>query len=61
VLNVGDRIDFIQDGSGQVTFAAGSGVTLQSFGSLVKTAGQYAAATVECVASGQYRLIGNLA
>ena len=61
VLNVGDRIDFIQDGSGQVTFAAGSGVTLQSFGSLVKTGGQYAAVTVECVASGQYRLIGNLA
>jgi hypothetical protein len=61
VLNVGDRIDFIQDGSGQITFSAGSGVTLQAFGSLTKTAGQYAAATVECVASGQYRLIGNLA
>ena len=60
VLNVGDRIDFLQDGSGQVTFAAGSGVTLQSFGGLLKTGGQYAGATVECVASGQYRLIGNL-
>jgi hypothetical protein len=61
VLNVGDRIDFIQDGTGQITFSAGSGVTLQAFGSATKTAGQYAAATVECVASGQYRLIGNIA
>lgn len=61
VLGVGDRIDFLQDGSGQVTFAAGSGVTLNAFGSATKTAGQYAAATVECVASGQYRLIGNVA
>ena len=60
VLNVGERIDFIQEGTGQVTFAAGSGATLQSFGSLVKTSGQYAGATVICVASGQYRLIGNL-
>jgi len=60
VLNVGDRIDFIQDGTGQITFAQGSGVTLQSFGTLTKTAGQYAAVTLECVASGQYRLIGNL-
>jgi hypothetical protein len=61
VLAVGERIDFLQDGSGQITFAAGSGVTLQAFSSATKTAGQYAAATVECVASGQYRLIGNVA
>lgn len=61
VLGVGERIDFIQDGAGQVTFTAGSGVTLAAFGGATKTGGQYAAATVECVASGQYRLIGNLA
>lgn len=61
VLNVGERIDFLQDGTGQVTFAAGSGVTLNAFGSATKTAGQYAAASVLCVASGQYRLIGNIA
>lgn len=60
VLNVGERIDFIQDGTGQITFAA-SGVTLSSYQSKLKTAGQYAGATVICVASGQYRLIGNLA
>lgn len=60
VLNVGERIDFIQDGTGQITFAA-SGVTVSSYQSKLKTAGQYAGATVICVASGQYRLIGNLA
>jgi hypothetical protein len=60
VLAVGERIDFIQFGSGQITFAAGSGVTLASADSLLKTAKQYAGATVICVASGVYSLIGNL-
>jgi hypothetical protein len=59
VLNPGDRIDFIQDGAGQITFAA-SGVTLQSKGAKLKTSAQYAGATVFCVAAGQYRLIGDL-
>jgi hypothetical protein len=59
VLAVGERIDFIQDGAGQITFVA-SGVTLQSADAKTKTAKQYAAASVVCVASGQYRLIGNL-
>lgn len=60
VLTVGQRIDFAQFGSGQVTFAAGSGVTLNSADSKLKTAKQYAGATVECVASGVYWLVGNL-
>lgn len=60
VLSVGQRIDFAQYGSGQITFAAGSGVTLNSADSLLKTAKQYAGATVECVASGVYWLVGNL-
>ncbi len=61
VLSVGQRIDFLQDGTGQITFAAGSGVTLQSKGSKLKTAAQESAASIICVASGQYRLIGDLA
>lgn len=60
VLAVGERVDFIQFGTGQVTFAAGAGVTLTSADSLLKTAKQYAGATVICVASGVYSLIGNL-
>ena len=59
VLTVGQRVDIVQDGAGQVVFTAGSGVTLVGAGT--KTAAQYAGATVLCVASGEYRLIGNIA
>lgn len=61
VLTPGQSIEFIQAGSGQITFAAGSGVTLNSYGAKLKTAGQYAAASVICAASGVYYLVGNLA
>jgi hypothetical protein len=56
----GDRIDFVQAGAGQITFAAGAGVTLSSRSSQVKTAGQFAAASVVFGGSGVYYLIGNL-
>ena len=56
----GDRIDFIQAGAGQITFAAGAGVTLSSADAKVKTAKQYAAASVVFGGSGVYYLIGNL-
>lgn len=61
VLAVGETINFAQWGTGQVTFAAGSGVTLGSKGSLVKTTGQYSGVSVQCVASGVYWLVGDLA
>lgn len=61
VLTVGQRIDFAQFGSGQVTFAAGSGVTLNSVDAKLKTNKQYSGATVECVAAGVYWLVGDLA
>jgi hypothetical protein len=61
VLAVGEFIDFLQFGAGQVTFTAGSGVTLSSSGTKLKTSAQYAVATVLCVASGQYVLFGDLA
>jgi hypothetical protein len=56
----GDRIDFIQAGAGQITFAAGSGVTLSSADAKVKTAKQFAGASVVFGGSGVYYLIGNL-
>jgi hypothetical protein len=56
----GDRIDFIQAGAGQITFAAGSGVTLSSVDSFLKTAKQFAGASVVFGGSGVYYLIGNL-
>lgn len=60
VLAVGERIDFIQDGTGQITFVAGSGVTLGSANGKLKTSYQYSAATVICVSSGSFRVIGDL-
>lgn len=61
VLSVGQSVNFIQYGAGQVTFAAGSGVTLSSVDAKLKTNKQYSAATVTCVASGLYVLVGDLA
>ena len=58
-LAVGDRIDFIQTGAGQVTFSA-SGTTVNGAPGL-KISGQYRAATLLCVAADTYVLIGSLA
>jgi hypothetical protein len=60
-LTAGQRIDFIQDGSGQITFAAGAGVTLNSVDAKLKTTKQYSGATVICYGSGIYYLVGDLA
>ena len=51
----------IQAGAGQVTFAAGSSATLNSFGNLFKTAGQHAPASLIRVGAGICNLSGNLA
>lgn len=50
----------IQAGTGQVTFAQGSGATLNSYGNLLKTAGQHAPASLMRVGAGIYNLSGNL-
>lgn len=60
-LAVGERIDFVQKGAGAITFAAGSGVTLNSKDALLASAGQYAGVTVIKEATNVYYLIGNLA
>ncbi len=60
VLSVAQRVDFVQTGSGQITFAAGTGVTLNSKNGKLKTAGQYSAATVLCIAAGSYLIVGDL-
>jgi hypothetical protein len=60
-LSAGQRIDFIQDGSGQITFLAGSGVTLNSVDAKLKTNKQYSGASVICYGSGIYYLVGDLA
>lgn len=60
LTNQGERIDFIQAGTGQITFAAGSGVTLYSANGFLKTGVQYAAASVIFGGSGVYYLVGQL-
>ncbi len=57
---VGAEIDLAQLGAGQVTVAATGGVTLTSYTSLVKLAGQYAGATLKKTATDTWLLIGNL-
>ena len=59
-FETGDQVNLLQLGAGQVTVAAGSGVTLRSEGSKVKLAGQYALATLVKIASDEWVLVGNL-
>jgi hypothetical protein len=58
VLANGESVNFIQAGAGQITFA-GSGVSLLSKESKLKTKAQYSAATITKV-GGAYYLIGDL-
>jgi hypothetical protein len=59
-LGAGFSCLVIQGGAGIVTFSQGSGTTLVSFASLVKTAGQYAMATIVCPVANTFALAGNL-
>jgi len=54
------RIDLLQYGVGQVTIAAGSGVTIYSSGSKLKLTGQYSGATLWKKASDTWVLIGDI-
>lgn len=58
-LAVGFTCQCIQGGAGTVTFSA-SGTTVNSFGSLLSTAGQYAAASIVSPTSNTFILAGNL-
>jgi hypothetical protein len=58
VLTDGQSVNFIQAGAGQITFA-GSGITILSKDSKLKTAAQYSGASIVKV-SGAYYLIGDL-
>lgn len=60
VLEPGQYITFVQYGAGTMTFTAGSGVNLNSFGNLFETAGQYAVAQVIKFTTDQYVLTGRL-
>lgn len=57
---IGTQILMVQKGVGQCTITAGSGVTIYSEDSKVKTVGQYALATLIKCASDTWYLGGNL-
>ena len=57
---VGCQIDVSQQGTGQVTFAAAPGVTLNSPGGLVSLASQFSAATLINTATNVWTLFGPL-
>lgn len=56
----GSRIDLIQTGAGQVTVAAGAGVTINSKGAALKITGQWSAATLIKRATNTWVLVGDL-
>lgn len=59
VLTVGQRVDILQSGAGQITFV-GSGITLNSANGALKMGYQHSAASILCVASGVYTVVGDL-
>ena len=62
VYVAGDIVTVIQTGAGQVTFAEGAGVTINSVGTAdaPKIRVQYAAAQVICVASNSFVIVGDI-
>lgn len=63
VFSVGEQINIAQTGAGQVTFAQGAGVTINSTGAAPtapKISKQYGAATAICTASNTFLVIGGL-
>lgn len=60
VLSVGEQIDFLQMGADQITFAQGTATNLYSKDGNLKTAAQYSPASIKCVSSGNYVLVGDL-
>jgi len=59
-IAVGKQVDFVQTNAEQITFAAGSGVTLNSKEAKLKTAAQYSPASIKCIATDSYILVGDL-
>jgi hypothetical protein len=60
-FTIGDQVNLMQIGAGQVTVAAGAGVTLQAQGSKVKLNGVWSTATLIKIATDTWVLVGNTA
>ena len=60
-FDIGDQVNLMQLGSGQVTVSGGVSVTIRSQGSKLKLNGQYATAVIIKIASDEWVLVGNTA
>lgn len=60
VFTAGNQILVSQYGAGQVTFVAGSGVTLRSPSGKLKLTGQYSLATIICISASEFYISGDL-
>jgi hypothetical protein len=60
VFSAGDTVNLVQLGAGQVTVAAGAGMTVNSQGSKMKISGQYGVATLLFTSASVAVLLGNL-
>ena len=64
VFSANDVVNLQQIGAGQVTFAAGSGVTITSTGATSaapKIRAQYSACSIVCTASNTFTIVGDIA
>jgi hypothetical protein len=59
--SVGASMKVFQQGAGQITMAAGAGVTLRSDGGKLKTAGQYAVIDLRMRANDEWVISGDAA
>jgi len=59
-FTAGAAIAVAQTGAGQVTIAAGSGVTLRSAGSALKISQQYGAAQCYKIGTNEWLVVGNI-
>jgi hypothetical protein len=57
---IGTKIDVTQYGAGATTITATGGVTIRSFTSFLKLAGQYAACTLVKIGTDEWYCYGNL-
>lgn len=60
-FDIGDQVNLMQLGSGQVTVSGGVSVTIRSQGSKLKLNGQYATAVIIKIAADEWVLVGNTA
>jgi hypothetical protein len=59
-LSIGQQVDFLQNNAGQITFSAGAGITIVSKDSKNKTSAIYSPASIKCIATNTYALVGDL-